>query len=116
MLEVKQQLGPGRVPREELLAALVTVPGVYIPRFYVPLYDGDGLGDFMGMERVHPAAPATVEKQTYRGGTLAASTVVSPKMAWDNIFMAEVVRSCPEMCRFIYFYLFIYECILLCYY
>eukprot|EP00889_Picochlorum_renovo_P005590 jgi/Picre1/32620/NNA_007966.t1 len=43
---------------------------------------------------------AYVEKQTYRGGTLASSTIVSPRMAWENIFMAEVVRSCPEMCRF----------------
>ena len=40
-----------------------------------------------------------VQKQTYRGSTLASSTVVSSRMAWDNIFMAEVVRSCPEMCR-----------------
>ena len=40
-----------------------------------------------------------MQKQTYRGSTLAASTVVSRRMAWENIFMAEVVRSCPEMCR-----------------
>ncbi len=39
-------------------------------------------------------------KQTYRGNTLSASTVVTEKAAWENIFMVEVVRSCPEMCRF----------------
>ena len=100
MIDVREQLGPGRPPREELLAALAAIPGVYIPQFYVPKYSGGPLGDFAGMEVVNPAAPAVVEKQTYRGGTLAASTVVSPLMAWENIFMAEVVRSCPEMCRF----------------
>jgi hypothetical protein len=57
-------------------------------------------------------APA-VQKQTYRGGTLARSMVVSPRMAWENIFMVEVVRSCPEMCRcalelVVTFQLFIY--------
>jgi len=41
-----------------------------------------------------------VEKQTYRGNTLSASTVVTEKAAWENIYMVEVVRSCPEMCRF----------------
>jgi radical SAM superfamily enzyme YgiQ (UPF0313 family) len=26
--------------------------------------------------------------------------VVTEKAAWENIYMVEVVRSCPEMCRF----------------
>jgi radical SAM superfamily enzyme YgiQ (UPF0313 family) len=41
-----------------------------------------------------------VQKQTYRGNTLSASTVVTEQAAWENIYMVEVVRSCPEMCRF----------------
>ncbi|MGB7484909.1 MAG: radical SAM protein, partial [Phormidesmis sp.] len=41
-----------------------------------------------------------VKKQTYRGNMLSASTVGTEKAAWENIFMVEVVRSCPEMCRF----------------
>ena len=41
-----------------------------------------------------------MEKQTYRGNALSASTVVTEKAAWENIYMVEVVRSCPEMCRF----------------
>ena len=44
--------------------------------------------------------PQRSKKQTYRGNTLSASTVVTEKAAWENIFMVEVVRSCPEMCRF----------------
>ena len=39
-------------------------------------------------------------KQTYRGNTLSVSTVVTERAAWENIYMVEVVRSCPEMCRF----------------
>jgi hypothetical protein len=45
--------------------------------------------------------PEFVQKQTYRGGALATSTVVSPRMAWEGIYMVEVVRSCPEMCRWV---------------
>jgi radical SAM superfamily enzyme YgiQ (UPF0313 family) len=46
------------------------------------------------------AIPSQVKKQTYRGDRLSTSTVVTPKAAWENIYMVEVVRSCPEMCRF----------------
>jgi radical SAM superfamily enzyme YgiQ (UPF0313 family) len=110
IIEARQQLGPGRAPRETLLEILAaSVPGVYVPQFYQPVYastgDGDDekddqLGNFMGVELINGNAPPVVQKQTYRGGDLAASTVVSPRMAWENIFMVEVVRSCPEMCRF----------------
>jgi hypothetical protein len=42
------------------------------------------------MSRVAEDVPETVKKQTYRGNTLARSTVVSEKMAWENIYMVEV--------------------------
>lgn len=94
--------------RIEALAELARIPGIYIPQFYEPVYDsskkdkgGKSMwGPLVDIRPTHPAAPAFIEKQTYRGDTLASSTCISPKMAWENIFMAEVVRSCPEMCRF----------------
>jgi radical SAM superfamily enzyme YgiQ (UPF0313 family) len=52
------------------------------------------------VEPAEEGVPERVSKQTYLGGTLATSMVVSSQMAWENIFMVEVVRSCPEMCRF----------------
>jgi radical SAM superfamily enzyme YgiQ (UPF0313 family) len=82
--------------RREILCKLCTIPGVYIPQFYEPVYQGVEIVDIKSLH----GAPAYVQSATYRGDTLAASTVVSPRMAWENIFMAEVVRSCPEMCRF----------------
>lgn len=48
----------------------------------------------------HSGVPPIVTKQTYKGPSLARSTVVTAKMAWPSIYMVEVVRSCPEMCRF----------------
>jgi radical SAM superfamily enzyme YgiQ (UPF0313 family) len=45
--------------------------------------------------------PATVQKANLsRQCAVSTSTVVTERAAWENIFMVEVVRSCPEMCRF----------------
>ena len=84
--------------RLEQLTALAQVPGIYVPSLYQPIYESP-TGP---IERVDPigGAPALVKKQTYRGNVLLSSTVVTEKAAWENIFMVEVVRSCPEMCRF----------------
>ena len=85
-------------PRAERLRQLAQVPGVYVPSLYAPQYDPDG--ELMGVEPIDPAVPAQVEKQTWRGNTLSHSTVVTPEAAWPDIHMVEVVRSCPELCRF----------------
>jgi radical SAM superfamily enzyme YgiQ (UPF0313 family) len=66
---------------------------------YEVTYD-EATGEIEAIQPVEAQIPAVVEKQTYRGNTLSASTVVTEKAAWENIYMVEVVRSCPEMCRF----------------
>ena len=95
-VETVHRVVNGGGSRMDVLDALCVVPGLYVPGFYEPVYDGVHIVDIKALR----GAPAYVEKQTYRGDTLASSTVVSPRMAWENIYMAEVVRSCPEMCRF----------------
>lgn len=85
--------------RATQLRRLAQVPGIYIPSLYEVTYS-DPTGSIDRIEPCDPAIPTQVQKQTYRGNTLSASTVVTEKAAWENIFMVEVVRSCPEMCRF----------------
>ena len=85
--------------RETKLKHLAQVPGVYVPSLYRVSYETPE-GKITSIEPITAEIPATVQKQTYRGNTLSASTVVTEKAAWENIFMVEVVRSCPEMCRF----------------
>ncbi len=85
--------------RNTQLRRLAQVPGVYVPSLYEVTYY-DSTGAIESITPVHSDIPPTVEKQTYRGNTLSASTVVTEKAAWENIYMVEVVRSCPEMCRF----------------
>ncbi|BAU64436.1 radical SAM domain-containing protein [Stanieria sp. NIES-3757] len=85
--------------REVKLRHLAQIPGVYVPSLYQVTYDSPD-GTIKSIEPIENCIPAVVTKQTYRGDILSASTVVTPKAAWENIFMVEVVRSCPEMCRF----------------
>jgi radical SAM superfamily enzyme YgiQ (UPF0313 family) len=86
-------------PRQDRLQRLSQVPGVYVPsRYEVKYFSLDG-----PVEQILPldsATPAQVQKQTFRGNTLSTSTVVTAEAAWENIYMVEVVRSCPELCRF----------------
>ena len=81
------------------LKALAQVPGVYIPSLYHVTYESPE-GMIEKIEPIDGDVPAVVQKQTYRGNVLSVSTVVTERAAWENIYMVEVVRSCPEMCRF----------------
>lgn len=81
------------------LRHLAQVPGIYIPSLYEVSYQ-ELTGKIQKIQPVDTQIPAVITKQTYRGNTLSASTVVTEKAAWENIYMVEVVRSCPEMCRF----------------
>ena len=85
-------------PRAERLLHLAQVPGVYVPSLYAPRYSADGT--LLQLEPLRTDVPATVAKDTWRGNTLSHSTVITPEAAWPEIHMVEVVRSCPELCRF----------------
>jgi len=85
-------------PRQQRLRALAQVPGVYVPSLYAPRYGSEG--ELLAIEPIEAGIPASVAKQTWRGNTLSHSTVITPEAAWPSIHMVEVVRSCPELCRF----------------
>ena len=85
--------------RSTKLRHLACIPGIYVPSLYAVTYHSLD-GAIKSIEPVDSEIPAVVQKQTYRGNVLSASTVVTEKAAWENIYMVEVVRSCPEMCRF----------------
>jgi len=88
-----------KASRSDQLQHLAQIPGLYVPSLYEVKY----LGIDQGIASIEPcdrSIPAIVTKQTFKGNTLSASTVVTEKAAWAGIYMVEVVRSCPEMCRF----------------
>ncbi len=86
------------LPRSEKLQALAQVPGIYIPKLYVPEYTPEGA--LKDIKPIHSNIPTSIAKQTWKGNTLSHSTVITPESAWPEIHMVEVVRSCPELCRF----------------
>lgn len=91
--------------RQTILSGLAQVPGIYVPSLYMIQYESKTgpIASITPLECINPEGtevPETVQKATFRGNTLATSTVVTPRCAWENIFMIEAVRSCPEMCTF----------------
>ena len=85
--------------RQTQLRHLAKVDGIYVPSLYAVTYQSVD-GAIASIQPIDSDIPTTIHKQTYKGNTLSASTVVTEKAAWESIFMVEVVRSCPEMCRF----------------
>ncbi|BAC90532.1 B12-binding domain-containing radical SAM protein [Gloeobacter violaceus] len=82
--------------RSEKLRRLARIPGVYVPSLYeVHHRDGD-----ITLAPVETDIPAVIERRTFRGEQLSHSAVVTERSAWPGIFMVEVARSCPELCRF----------------
>jgi radical SAM superfamily enzyme YgiQ (UPF0313 family) len=107
-------LGDGEILLDKLISAyqavrhenrscqlrhLAKIPGIYVPSLYNVTYHSPD-GAIASIQPTEADIPAQIAKQTYRGNILTASTVVTPRAAWENIYMVEVVRSCPEMCRF----------------
>jgi len=96
-IDAYQEVRGGDRPTQ--LRHLAQVPGVYVPSLYAVTYEAPD-GPVRDVVPTDGDIPPQVAKQTYRGNVLSASTVVTERAAWENIYMVEVVRSCPEMCRF----------------
>jgi radical SAM superfamily enzyme YgiQ (UPF0313 family) len=87
------------LPRPQKLLRLAQVPGIYVPSLYQVTYASED-GEILKIEAIAPEVPIHITKRTFRGDYLSASTVVTANAAWESIYMVEVARSCPEMCRF----------------
>jgi len=85
--------------RTGLLRALVSIPGIYVPRFYEPTYaPGGRLVELL----VRGDAPARIERQV--AGNLdaekTASVVVTCETEFPDTYLIEIGRGCPHGCRF----------------
>lgn len=63
----------------------------------------DGLNSFCEIPGIYVTQKKDhhkVERQKSTKSQLAVSSVIAPDACWDDVGLIEVVRSCPEMCRF----------------
>jgi radical SAM superfamily enzyme YgiQ (UPF0313 family) len=86
--------------RRARLEDLATIPGVYVPSLYSYTYASKD-GPIAAIEPLF-GAPAKIVKQLYMPPPdyMASTKILSHDTAWGDTFLAEIVRSCPQECRF----------------
>lgn len=84
--------------RETLLLRLAKTDGVYVPRFYTPLYEG---GRLLAMEH-DSRVPAKISRQWVRDldRHRGDSEIISAETEFENMYIVEVARGCGRHCRF----------------
>lgn len=85
--------------KDERLAALTQIDGVYVPRFYEPQYNENN--EFLGMRNLEPA-PEMIKRQWVRDidAYPHTSAIVTSETEFEDMFIVEVARGCGRHCRF----------------
>ena len=90
----------GAGSREAFLLDLAGIPGIYVPSFYEPLYDGE---KFNGVKCLKAAAPLPVKKRVVNDleNTFYPESFIVPYMdvVHDRAIL-EIFRGCSQGCRF----------------
>jgi radical SAM family uncharacterized protein len=90
----------GAQNREAFLQVLAGIPGLYVPSFYEPLYNGE---KFTGMKRLKAGAPLPVKKRVVNDleNTFYPASFIVPYMdvVHDRAIL-ELFRGCSRGCRF----------------
>ncbi len=104
LLDRLLEVGPRGLPREELLAELLSLRGAYAPALYDVAYADTRAAGGAWVSRWSPrrGAPARVSRayvEDLRG--VATSRVIdSPDAQFGDLFLTEVARGCLWGCRF----------------
>ncbi len=106
--EAEEILGPlferllrrGRtVDRGRLLRSLAEIPGVYVPRLFVPRLDGEGR--IAAVEPVDASVPRpSVRRTADLDRWPALAPVIAPETDFGGKALVEVSRGCGRACRF----------------
>lgn len=85
--------------RRELLLSLAQVEGVYVPRFYQPVYGDDGM-----LERYDHAAevPERINRRWVRDldAFPGQTVIITDDTEFKDMFLVETARGCGRHCRF----------------
>lgn len=86
--------------REALLLRLAQIEGVYVPRFYQPVYGEDGV--IVRYER-HAGVPTSKVNRRYvkdLGKYPGRTVIVTAETEFKDMYLLEVARGCGRHCRF----------------
>jgi radical SAM superfamily enzyme YgiQ (UPF0313 family) len=85
--------------REDLLRALAQIEGVYVPRFYTPVYNNDGT---MARYEYPDDVPARPRRRFVKDLSKfkTHSRILTPETEFKSMFLTETGRGCEMGCRF----------------
>jgi radical SAM superfamily enzyme YgiQ (UPF0313 family) len=85
--------------RSEKLEFLAKIDGIYVPSLYQYHTSDEKVGI---VKPVSDDIPAQIKKQVFIAPDdyVAHSVILSDDTSWGSTFLVEVVRSCPQECRF----------------
>ncbi|MDF2571221.1 MAG: radical family uncharacterized protein [Sporomusa sp.] len=85
--------------REELLLQLSQIEGIYVPRFYQPIYGSDGVIEHF---KRHVKVPAQVKRRYIKdlGRYPGQTVIVTSETEFKDMYLIEVARGCGRHCRF----------------
>lgn len=86
-------------PKEDLLRALASGPGIYVPRFFAVSYNSDGT-----IENIRANQPASAKITAAAVPNLdnveTCTKIFTPDTEFSNAHLIEIVRGCGRQCRF----------------
>ncbi len=82
--------------RSEILRRLAKIPGLYVPRFYEPIYEN---GRFSHMKR-EADMPERIERQWNVLHHHGETVVATPNTEFGAMYLVEIARGCGRHCRF----------------
>lgn len=87
--------------RESRLRFLAGVDGLYVPSLY-KYETSEPKGPIRSIEPVVPGVPSRLKRFAFQppADYVAHSVILSKESSWGDMFLIEVVRSCPQECRF----------------
>jgi radical SAM superfamily enzyme YgiQ (UPF0313 family) len=95
---VSTLMSPDLMGRRELLTALSTLPGIYVPRFHHPRNESGRLAGFdteQGIDSEITRVCIALEQHPP-----SQSVILTENTEFGDMFLVEVSRGCPRGCRF----------------